>query len=83
MKYAGFKKACLQSTDFHFPDIDVQLAKIQECALIGNAERADVDINVSVCSTSSEDVVTPPGSTHGIAITRQAAVFVSFKALKD
>ena len=51
---------CLQSTDFHFPDIDVQLAKIQECALTGNTERADVDMNVSICSTSSEDVVTTP-----------------------
>ncbi len=56
---------CQQSTDFHFPDIDIQLGKIQECALIGNVERNNTDMNVSVCSTSSEDVVSPPDSNMG------------------
>lgn len=59
MWHAAFTGVCHQSTDFHFPDIDVQLGKIQECALIRNVERADVEMNASLCSSSSEEVFTP------------------------
>ena len=62
---SAFKRVCQQSTDFHFPDIDVQLGKIQECALIRNVERSEADMNMSLCSTSSEEVISPPDSALG------------------
>lgn len=37
----AFASVCHQSTDFHFPDIDVQLSRTQEYALSANKEREE------------------------------------------
>ena len=37
----AFASVCHQSTDFHFPDIDVQLSRTQEHALSANREREE------------------------------------------
>lgn len=50
-----FAKACHLSTDFHFPDIDVQLSQIQERALIGIQERRDCLVTAASLSSHTSD----------------------------
>lgn len=50
-----FAKACHLSTDFHFPDIDVQLSQIQERALIGIQERRDRLVTAASLSSHTSD----------------------------
>ncbi len=50
-------KVCHQSTDFHFPDVDVQMGQIQDYSVIGNRGRQERDLNASFESRSGESLV--------------------------
>lgn len=47
---------CHQSTDFHFPDIAVQLRRVQEFAQLANQEKKESKFTSSLSSQSSETV---------------------------
>ena len=51
--HTEFASVCRQSTEFHFPNIDHQLAAIQENAVLADATRSDEEMVMSSASTSS------------------------------